>query len=190
MAGWAGLLLSASAQAQVQSWAIDAQHSKAGFWLRPAWIKRIDGRFPSLEGMVEFNAAERTVRVDVRIDVRALQMNRAVQVEWAHSPEFFDVARYPWIRFQSLPMPLHLLHEGGTVRGEVTLRGETRSVEFTVKPAACAKPGFECPVQAGGQIRRSLFGMDAKRLALGDQVHLDFSLRLATPDHPQARGMR
>lgn len=188
MGGLAGLLLSTAALAQVQSWAIDGQQSKAGFWLRPAWIKRIDGTFPALEGVAEFNAVNQSVRVDVRIDVRALQMSRTGQVEWAHSPEFFDVERHPWIRFQSLPTSETVLREGGTVEGEITLRGNTRSAQFTLQPATCAKPGFECPVQASGQIRRSLFGMDAKRLALGDTVHLEFSLRLAETANPKAQG--
>lgn len=162
-----------------QTWPIDAAHSQAGFWLRPVWIRRIEGEFPLLEGVVLQMPGSDQLRVDVRIDVRALRMARASQVSWAHSPEFFDVERHPWIRFQSGPVSPRRLREGGPVTGVVTLRGVTRAAHFVLEPAACADPGFACPVRATGQVRRSLFGMNSRRLALGDHVNLEFSIRLA-----------
>lgn len=157
---------------------IDSAQASASFWIRPIWFKRIEGRFPVLEGEVESSGADGAMAVDVRIDVRALQMGRASHVSWAQSPEFFDIARHPWIRFRSEPVSPQQLHAGGEVTGELTLRGVTRAVRFELQPAACARPGFDCAVQATGEVSRSDFGMDARKHALSDTVHLDFSVRL------------
>lgn len=168
--------------ANAQTHAIDPDQASASFWIRPVWIKRIEGVFPVLEGVAVREHGD--TRVDVRIDVRALQMSRASHVSWAQSPEFFDVQRHPWIRFQSDPITPQRLREGGQIEGQVTLRGVTRRVRFELEPSACENPGMECAVRATGEVRRSAFGMDARRLALGDSVHLAFSVRLAAETTP------
>lgn len=167
-----------------QTHAIDADRASAGFWIRPVWLKRIEGAFPVLEGVAERDRKSGSTRVDVRIDVRALQMSRASYVTWAQSVEFFDVERYPWIRFQSDPIPARLLREGGEIGGQVTLRGITQPVRFMLEAATCETPGFGCAVRATGEVRRSVFGMDARKLALGDTVHLAFSVQLAAEHTP------
>lgn len=166
------------AAAQPRVHVIDAAQASASFWIRPIWLKRIEGTFPVLEGVVEGSGADGAMAVDVRIDVRALQMGRASHVSWAQSAEFFDVARHPWIRFRSEPVSPQQLLAGGEVAGELTLRGVTRAVRFELQPASCTRPGFDCAVRATGELSRSDFGMDAKKHALSDTVHLDFSVRL------------
>ena len=172
-----GLIVDA-VHAQTQTHAIDADRAQASFWIRPVWFKRIEGTFPVLEGVATRDARSGAVEVDVRIDVRALQMARASHVTWAQSAEFFDVERHPWIRFRSDPVSPQRLREGGAMEGEVTLRGITRRARFQLEPAACAQPGLACAVRATGDVRRSEFGMDARRIALGDIVHLALSVRL------------
>lgn len=41
---------------------------------------------------------------------------------WVLAPGFFDAKRFPSIHFESSPTPLHLLSEGGDVKGKLTLR--------------------------------------------------------------------
>lgn len=182
--GWVLMLGFFANAAGAQTHAIDTDEASASFWIRPVWLKRIEGVFPVLEGVAEHDPESGSTRVDVRIDVRALQMNRASHVTWAQSAEFFDVERHPWIRFRSDPIPEKLLREGGGIGGQVTLRGITQPVRFVLEPAACDAPGFDCAVRATGDVRRSAFGMDARKLALGDTVHLAFSVRLAAEPTP------
>ena len=72
----------------------------------------------------------------------------------------------------------HRLREGGTIEGQATLRGVTRPIRFQLAPATCPAPGSACPLHAEGEVNRSLFGMDAHRVALGDRVRLSFSVML------------
>ncbi len=167
-----------------QTWSIDTERASASFSLRPVWLKRIQGHFPILEGVMVRD--QDTIAVDVRIDVRALQMGRAAWVAWAQSPEFFDVERHPWIRFRSDPFPISQLRQGGTIEGLATLRGVTRQIGFTLEPAQCVAFGTECPIRAEGAVSRSAFAMDARRLSLGDSVTLSFEVMLDQALPPDA----
>jgi len=164
---------------------IDSDRSHAEFWIRPLWIKRIDGRFPVIEGEVKFDPDGMT-HVEVEIDARAVQMDTLAQVRFAQSEKFFDVERHPVIRFRSRPVPRERLFEAGPVFGTVTLRGVTAPVQLEAQLMTCADPGFDCPLKASGEISRSRFGMDSHQLAMGDQVHLDFTLWLRRDPEPEA----
>lgn len=171
-------------RASAQTWSIDTDRASASFSVRPVWLRRIHGHFPILEGILVRDPARDTVAVDVRIDVRALQMGRAAWVIWAQSPEFFDVERHPWIRFRSDPFPVSQLPEGGLIEGQATLRGVTRRIGFTLAPVECAAFAPDCPIRAEGAVSRSAFAMDARRLSLGDSVTLSFEVMLIQAPDP------
>ncbi len=156
---------------------IDSHRSRTVFWIRPLWIKRIEGVFPVLEGGLKPDSGG-MAHVEINIDARAVQMDSGSQVRWAQSEQFFDVEHHPTIHFRSDPVPRERLFTTGFVSGTVTLRGITQPVRFDLAPASCDQPGFNCPVLASGELSRSQFGMDSHRLAMGDIVHLDFTLWL------------
>ena len=54
---------------------IDTAHSFAGFSVRAAWVKRIDGRFAHIEGVVRPDAQERYV-LEVRVASGSVLMGR------------------------------------------------------------------------------------------------------------------
>lgn len=177
-----GLLLTAlllvSDAVNAQTHVIDVDRARAGFWIRPAWFKRIEGVFPVLEGVASWSQTNGDLRVDVHIDMRALQMNNGSHLSWAQSKDFFDVEQHPWARFHSDAISAKELHDGGAIAGEMTVRGISQRVRFTLEPATCDQPGIVCPVHASGEVSRSAFGMDARRLAIRDTVHMDISVYL------------
>lgn len=157
---------------------IDSAQSHATFALRALWVKKIDGDFGRVEGVITREPAAGRFEVDVRIDAHSVRMPRADHAAWARSGDFFDAARHPWIRFRAEAQSERSLREGGALRGELTLRGITRTVEFQLVPSDCPRPGIDCAVRARGEVQRSAFGMDARRFVLGDRVRLDFAIRL------------
>ena len=70
---------------------------------------------------------------------------------------------------------------GNPLRGELTLRGVTRSQRLEVLPSACARPGLDCGIQVNGSIDRSDFDMRQWQVALADKVWLLASLQLRGP---------
>jgi polyisoprenoid-binding protein YceI len=122
------------AAAQLQ---IDAARSHVEFGVHVLWFGKIVGVLDRLDGRVHALGAGR-VQVDLRVDARALRMQRRDYERFASGREFFDSAQYPRIDFRSAPFALAAIASGGTVDGAVTLRGITRNVVFTVLPQPCA----------------------------------------------------
>jgi polyisoprenoid-binding protein YceI len=178
--------LLAAATAQAEALLVDTAQSQASFALRALWVKKIDGEFARVEGVITREPAAGSFGVDVRIDAHSVRMPREDHAVWARSGDFFDAARHPWIRFRAEAQPDRHLREGGPLRGELTLRGVTRAVEFVLAPSDCPRPGIDCAVRARGEVQRSDFGMDARRFVLGDRVRLDFAIRVHPAGAPDA----
>lgn len=157
---------------------IDSPRANAGFSLRVALVRTLTGRFDYLEGVIVRDAARQRFSVDVRLAVLSLYMANPEHARWAQSAEFFDAERHPWIRFYAEDVPEAVLHEGGLLHGELSLRGQTRAASFEIDPPACERPGEDCPVLAHGEIKRSEFGMGARRLVVSDTVRLRLGIRL------------
>lgn len=172
------LLLLACSALQARTLAVDVDRTAAGFWVRPLWLKRIDGFFPIVEGTVRVDPVTDAWYAELEIDARALQMHRAGILGWAQGTEFFDVEQYPAILFSSRAIEAERRLEGGPVEGELSLRGQRRPVVLELLPADCPQPGTQCPIQVRGQISRSAFGMSARRLTLADAVHLWLAVQL------------
>ena len=170
-------LLLAGSDARATSLLIDTAQSQATFELRALWIKRIAGDFARVEGVVDRDLARGRFGVDVRIESASVRMDKTSHADWARSADFFAAQRHPWIRFRAVDQPESTLRDGGEVRGELSLRGVVREVSFMLEPSSCPRPGFDCAVRARGEVERSDFGMDARRLVLSDRVKLTFSIR-------------
>src|SRR2546423_8646420 len=103
------------------TWHLDPVHSSIGFEL--AYMGGVfRGQFREVEATLadaRLTGAAKVASVDVKDE------NLAAHLQ---SPEFFDVERYPELRFDSTEV------EGGeelTISGDITIKGVTRPVELT-----------------------------------------------------------
>ena len=103
------------------TWHLDQVHSSIGFEV--AYMGgAFRGQFRELDATLHdarLTGSAKVASVDVKDE------NLAAHLQ---SPEFFDVERYPQLRFTSTDV------DGGdalTVRGEITIKGTTRPVELT-----------------------------------------------------------
>lgn len=172
IAAWCAGAASAGAQE------IDPERSRMGFELRTRWGQRVEGVFTRHQGVV-------TVLADGRQQVQLTLAAAGVEVAgssyytaMARGPQFFDAARHPYIDFLSEPHQLALVHDGGKLRGKLTLHGVTRSESFILQPAECARPGRDCDVVATGVINRADYGLSGYRLVLSDRVRFTMRVRL------------
>lgn len=157
---------------------LDAQRSSGGFRVRVIWLLGVNGTFGRIEGDVRRDRFHDSVRVAARVDAASLRMASARYENLARSPEFFDVARHPRISFTSDSFARQRLRDGGDLPGRLTVRGIEQPVRFTLLPADCARPAYDCPLRINGSIRRSQFGMDSHRATLADKVELDLRIYL------------
>lgn len=157
---------------------IDPDRSEARISVDMRLAGQVRGRFGAVEGDLAPTPDGRW-RVRVRLDAGALVLEGP---EWrqrsVRSANFLDVERHPEIRFEADPFPRERLATGGRLGGQLRLRGITRSVTFTLAPAACPDPGHGCDLVVSGQVNRRDFGMAAYRLWVHDAVTFDIRVRL------------
>jgi polyisoprenoid-binding protein YceI len=168
----------------VRTIGFDTTHTRFGFELRTRWGQRVQGWFPQHDGAL-------MKLPDGRNQVRIQLATAAVEVEgserWAaiaRGPRFFDAERYPQIEFVSEPHPPSLGHDGGRLRGKLTMHGVSRIETFVVAPATCARPGVDCDVVASGSVDRGRYGLDGWKLAMTDTVRFNMRVRLQTQPPP------
>lgn len=160
---------------------IDPLRSRVDVSIRLRWWQRLHLDISRFEGELRRYAAGQTVVVMMRMDMRSLAVgdNHAF-TRMARSADFLDVQRFPWAVFESAPFDPELLQRGGTLQGELSVRGVVRSIALDVAPSGCARPGADCPIEVGGAISRHEFGMHKHRFLLRDTVNMRFSMYLAT----------
>ena len=165
----------------------DPAQSRAEFGVRVMWLIPVHGRFGSMRGTIVIDHFRGTARVDALIDAADVHMRSRGDEAWVKSPEFFDVQHFPQIQFVSEAFSLERLSKGGQVGGTLTIRGVSKPAHFEIDVTACPGAiGVDCPVEAGGTIRRSDFGMRSHRGALSDKVDLDFSIRVLPAAKPSS----
>lgn len=155
---------------------IDVDASAAGFTLRTRWGQVLEGRFPEYVGVV---AAMPGGELQVRMVLDARQVEIVGHPRYTRITRdegFFHARRWPEVELQSDPFPPGFLREGGALAGIVGIRGLRRVEVFTIAPAACERPLFDCPVVAEGEVSRSDYGMDRWGVALGDRVRFHLQL--------------
>ena len=103
------------------TWQLDPVHSSIGFEI--AYMGgTFRGQFRDVEATIADGDVSGSAKV-ASVDVKDENLTAHLQ-----SPEFFDVERYPELRFASTDV------EGGeelTIRGEITIKGITQPVELT-----------------------------------------------------------
>ena len=165
-----------AAAAGGQDLVIDAKTSLVGFALRTRWGQSLEGRFPEYQAVV---AALPGGGMQVRMVLHAPAVEIVGHPRYTRHTRgegFFHVQRWPEVELQSDPFQPQFLLEGGELAGIVGIRGVRRIEVFSIVPAECERPLFDCPVVAEGEVSRSDYGMDRWGIALGDRVR--FHLRL------------
>lgn len=179
-----------SAHAGGERHPIDGAASRAGFTVRLIAVVPLDGQFGGIRGWIDVDRAAGTGRVHAVLAADSLSMRNPDHAAWARSAEFFDAARHPEIRFDSEPVALETLATGGRLRGRLVVRGIERTVALSLEPGSCRPDHMlACEVGVRGRIRRSDFGMDARRATVADWVALDIAIRTAATVEPGADGV-
>jgi polyisoprenoid-binding protein YceI len=118
---------SAPAHATV-TYAIDASHSSAEFAVKHMMVSTVRGRFDDLEGAIHLDEADPT-RSSVEAVVRTASVHTGVDFRDndLRSDNFFDVERYPEMRFRSTRVEPGK-DDRWLVHGDLTIRDVTRPV--------------------------------------------------------------
>jgi len=183
-----GLLMLAGSTAFGATWTIDSAHSGANFSVRHMMVSNVRGSFSKVTGTVDYDPSTPAgSKADVTIDVTTINTNEPKRDEHLKSPDFFEVAKFPTMRFVSKrvvpagPGKLKLL-------GDLTIHGVTKEVTFDVDaPAAEVKEqrgGARSGASATAKISRKDFGLtwnraiEAGGVAVSDEVAITLDIEL------------
>ena len=138
-------------------------------------------RFPQMSGRIALSPERLdTIDLDVELDARALTAGDKVTLGRLRGKDFFDVERYPVVRFSGRRMQM-TGPVTATVAGEVTARGVTRpaTLALTFRDPPARATGRD-PVQLTAQttIDRREFGMTAYSAIVGKKVTITIRARL------------
>lgn len=161
-------LLGAAGACRAQ--AIDMARSRIEFDVHTRVGSLVRGRFPVFDGRVDTLADGRR-QVRLRLSARDLVVGSSTySTRLARGPQLFDAEQHPWVEFVSEPYPEAVARAGGPLDGVLRMHGAEHRERFQLAPAACARPGRDCPVLATGRVSRDDYGLTAWRWALADRV--------------------
>jgi polyisoprenoid-binding protein YceI len=179
----------APAGAAPETYKIDTGHSTVGFQIRHL-VSKVNGRFSKFDGTITFDPANPTQgAVVVNVDPATINTDNERRDKHLKSPDFFDVEKFPAMKFVSKSVKMKDENEG-TLFGELTMKGITKPVALDfeidgvgVGPRGGPVAGFS----AKGKINRKDYEilwnrtLDKGGAMLGDDVTILLNVEAVVP---------
>jgi polyisoprenoid-binding protein YceI len=174
----------------VKAWTLDAAHSTVHFSVKHMIISHAKGAFNDYKITAETNGLDfEDAKIELEIDVKSINTNMADRDNHLRSVDFFDVEKYPTIKFISKSMQ-KINDEEYKLIGNITVKDITRPIEFKVNyggqvidPWGNIRTGFGLE----GAIDRFDFGLTWNALIetggamVGKNVKLEASIEMVSP---------
>jgi polyisoprenoid-binding protein YceI len=168
------------------TWSIDPIHSSIGFGVKHLGVSTFRGDFKQAAGTI-VTADDAITSIEGTVRVENLVTEEPGLTGHLHSADFFDAGTFPELTFTSTSIE----PAGGDalkVRGDLTLRGETRPVELDAEiegVGAGADGSTRLGISATGVIERSDWGITWNAplangaFAVGERVKLTLHVEAA-----------
>jgi polyisoprenoid-binding protein YceI len=170
-----------------QTWQIDTAHTNVEFAVKHLMISNVKGRFGDVNGTLSGSLEDPAdFTLDVTIDTQSVDTRQAQRDAHLRSPDFFDVEKFPTIRFVGKSIKGDVTDEFKLV-GDLTIRDVTREVTLDVTnegsltdPWGNARIGFS----AKTRIDRKDFGLqwnqalEAGGFVVGDEIKISVDVEL------------
>ena len=171
----------------ITTWNIDPAHSVAEFKVKHMMISNVKGHFTKVSGALTFDESNLAKsNVETVIEAASLETRDAQRDAHLKSADFFDVEKFPTLSFKSTN--INILRDGElAVEGDLTIRGVTRKVVFSVEgPTPPAKDPWgntRVAVSATTKINRKDFGLtwnaalETGGILVGDEVTITLDVQ-------------
>ena len=176
-------------------WNIDLSHSGVNFSIRHMVVSKVRGRFAKFTGALNFDD-EDIARSVVEATIDASSIDTGVEQRDAHlrSADFFDVEKYPELRFRSTRIE-KLDDDRFRVVGQLTIRDVTREVALDIEGGGRAKDPWgneRTGFVAKTALDRKDFGLkwnqalEAGGVLVGDRVDIELDVQAVKAAAAQA----
>lgn len=167
-------------------WKIDTTHSSVGFAVRHMMFAKVRGRFTSFTGSVQLDPNDlRRSQVAAEIDAASIDTGVADRDAHLRSPDFFDAASFPTLRFASTRIE-RIEGERYRLHGELTIRDVTRPIAIDVEYGGHAKDPWgneRAAFSASASLDRREFGLkwnqalEAGGVLVGERVEIELEIQ-------------
>jgi polyisoprenoid-binding protein YceI len=169
---------------------IDPVHSRVGFVARHAMVSKVRGLFKEVDGKIHLDAGDESrSSAEVDIQVASIDSQQPQRDEHLKSADFFDVERFPTMRFVSTKAEV-LGEDRFRLTGDLTVRDVSRpiSIDFELTgavkdPWGMIRVGFEGSVA----VNRRDWGLewnmalDTGGFLVSERVTIELDLALVRP---------
>ncbi len=153
---------------------LDLSQLTVEFKVKVLGVIPVTGLFRDVRGRAVKSALNRKPGFNITVCLNSVDTRDAERDRLLRSRHFFDVERFPAIRFDDVRVVS--THDGARhLAGELTLHGVSRPVAFRItepRRDAWKKAGAPIAVAARATINRSAFGLDAFPLLVSDEVEI------------------
>ena len=163
---------------------IDSSHSGIHFSVRHLVIAKVRGQFTRWTGTIEVpNADFSRGSVDVVIDASSIDTGVADRDTHLKSPDFFDVAQFPELRFTTDRVETR--GQDLRVIGQLTIKGVTREVALEVETHGRARDPWgneRAAFTARTSVDRKDFGLTWNQVletggfVVGDRIDIEIDV--------------
>jgi polyisoprenoid-binding protein YceI len=176
-----------TAATTTSTWKIDPVHSVAEFKVKHMMISNVKGQFAKVSGTLTLDESDLArSHAEAVIEASSLETRDAQRDTHLKSADFLHVEKFPTLSFKSTR--ISVVRDGElAVEGDLTIRGVTRKVLFTVEgPTPPAKDPWgntRVAVSASTKINRKDFGLtwnaalETGGILVGDEVTITLDVQ-------------
>jgi polyisoprenoid-binding protein YceI len=164
-----------------QLFQLDQRYGSIAFTVSNLGLFRSRGAFERFVGRLTIDRDDpAATHIAVTVAADSVHTPWDQETEMLRSPDFFDVARYPEIHFESREVSPQGPNRY-VIRGALTLRGQTRPVDLAAKLVHAARDPAGQQIDdfvVTGHVSRRAFGMTADPLFIADKVEIAIHARI------------
>lgn len=171
-----------------RTWGIDPTHSEVQFKIRHLMITNVSGSFNIFQASVETEGEDFSkARVTFTADVESISTGSEQRDGHLKSPDFFDAATYPQIKFTTTKSEAVDNDGSYNLYGDLTIRDVTKNVKMSVEFGGVVKDAYgntKAGFTINGKINRKEFGLtwnaatEAGGIVLSDEVKVMAEIQL------------
>lgn len=158
-----------------KDYTVDLAHTHVGFKVKHLQVSNVRGSFDDFEGKIDFDPQTKELKkFEAVVKVASINTKNDQRDDHLRNPDFFEVEKYPEMKFVMSEFISEDGGEEGVVKGDLTIKDVTLPVEFeyefggVIKNEKVDKVGFTLEAE----IDRTKFNVGESSIAIGSEVDI------------------